>query len=148
MFKIYKGGDTFFQWDIGQRLIVEDPEIDKVHFCNKTKDCSLVCEVYEEDGLHLVNVPNILLQDTFRIRVFGCLVEGEESYFAKDVQVFKVVARTKPEDYVYEEEEVLIWRTLDERVTGLDERVTGLDERISALEEAYSNLLDVSEVAL
>ena len=92
MFKIYKGGDTFFQWDIGQRLIVEDPEMDKIHFCNKTGECSLVCEVYEEDGLRLVNVPNILLQVPYMIRVYGCLVEGEDSYFAKNVQIFKVIA--------------------------------------------------------
>ena len=136
MFKIYKGGETFFQWDIGQRLIVEDPEVDKVHFCNRAQDCSLVCDVYEdeEEGLRLVNVPNILLQETNMVRAFACLVECEENYFAKNVQVFKVIARTKPADYVYEEKEVLAW--------------TALDERITALEEAYANLLDVSEVAL
>lgn len=116
MFKIYKGGDTFFQWDIGQRLIVEDPEMDKVHFCNKTGECSLVCEVYEEDGLRLVNVPNILLQVPYMIRVYGCLVEGEDSYFAKNVQIFKVIARTKPEDYVYTEEELKNFNSIEERI--------------------------------
>ena len=135
MFKIYKGGDTFFQWDIGQRLVVEDADMDKVHFCNKTKDCSLVCDVYEdaESGLRLVNVPNILLQDTFTIRAFGCLVEGENIYFAKNVQVFKVIARTKPEDYVYTEEELKNWSTMEEKIAELEAQ---LDEAERKAEEA------------
>jgi hypothetical protein len=141
MFKIYKGGDTFFQWDIGQRLIVEDPEMDKIHFCNKTGECSLVCEVYEEDGLRLVNVPNILLQVPYMIRVYGCLVEGEDSYFAKNVQIFKVIARTKPEDYIYTEEELKNWNSFDERIAQIEEDI----EEIEAI--GLGNLARKTEVA-
>ena len=143
MFKIYKGGDTFFQWDFGQRLVVEDPEVDKVHFCNKTKDCSLVCDVYDEDGLRLVNVPNILLQDTFLIRAFACLVEGETSYFAKNVQVFKVIGRTKPEDYVYTEEEIKNWTTMGERITELEARLVVAEEKIAIVEEGADGIVAV-----
>lgn len=152
MFKIYKGGDTFFQWDFGQRLVVEDSDMDKVHFCNKTKECSLVCDVYEEDGLRLVNVPNILLQDTYTIRVFGCLVEGEEAYFAKTMQVFKVIARTKPEDYVYTEEEIKNWTSMGERIEELEARLVVAEEKITIVEEGADGIVavvtEVKETAL
>ena len=59
MFKIYDGRDTFFQWDLERKLIVDDADIKEVHFCNRTDNCSLVCETYFEDGLTVVNVPII-----------------------------------------------------------------------------------------
>lgn len=116
MFKIYKGGEYFFQWDIGQRLIVEDETITEVHFCNRTGDCSYACEVYELDGLRVVNVPNVLLQSTANIRVYGCIEESAEVCFAKDVQIFRVISRGKPEDYVYTEEELKNYNTVEERI--------------------------------
>lgn len=111
MFKIYKGGETFFQWDLGQRLIMEEP-FTEVHFCNQTNDCALICETYEEDGKRLVHVPNILLQNTNNIRVYGVYEEGEDTCYAKDMQIFRVIARGKPDSYVYTEDEVMTWEGL------------------------------------
>jgi hypothetical protein len=71
LFKIYDGRNQFYQWDIDRKLIVNDAEITQVHFCNRTDDCSLVCETYAEDGLNIVNVPNILLQEDWRINVYA-----------------------------------------------------------------------------
>ena len=71
MFRIQDGRSQFYQWDLDRRLIVEDSSITQVHFCNRTDDCSLVCEVFEEDGVRLVNVPNILLQNNWRINVYA-----------------------------------------------------------------------------
>ena len=42
MFKIYDGRSEFYQWDLNRKLIISDPTIDEVHFCNKTDNCSLV----------------------------------------------------------------------------------------------------------
>ena len=71
MFKIYDGREHFYQWDLNRKLIVDDPEVKQVHFCNRTDNCSLVCETYVEDGLTVVNVPNILLQSDWKIRVYA-----------------------------------------------------------------------------
>lgn len=120
MFKIYDGREQFYQWDLNRKLIIEDATISQVHFCNKTDDCSLVCDVYEEDGLRLVDVPNILLQETWRINVYAY-----DKNYTKHCDKFNVAARSKPADYVYTETEVHTWTELEERVTYLEENGTG-----------------------
>lgn len=119
MFKIYNGGEYFFQWDLNQKIIVDD-SFCKVHYCNKTDDCALVVEVYEVDGVKLANVPNILLQSTNNIRVYGINKDGAETINTKHYAEFRVIARGKPENYVYEETEVLNYEALEARVTALE----------------------------
>ena len=114
MFTIADGREHFFQWDLNRQIIVSDPTVDEVHFCNKTDDCSLVLEVEEEvlaerlDGTKViqryVNVPNILLQDALPIRVYAFCVD-----YTKVEKIFKVCPRTRPADYVYEETEIKRW---------------------------------------
>ena len=94
MFKIADGREHFYQWDLDRQVIVEDRSITEVHFCNRTDECSLVVEVI--DGL--ANVPNILLQNSFDIRVFG--YDGKATLYDEK---FKVKPRTQPSDYVYTE---------------------------------------------
>ena len=94
MFKIADGREHFYQWDLDRQIIVEDSSIVEVHFCNRTDECSLCVEVV--DGL--ANVPNILLQSSFDIRVFG--YDGKSTRYDKK---FKVNARTQPSDYMYTE---------------------------------------------
>ena len=109
MFEIYNKRKQFWQWDTGQRLIVHDDSCSEVHFCNGTTECALVCEVYEEDGLRLVNVPNIFFQTTEPIRVFAFICQGEDQH-TEVADVFRVRERTKPDNYVYTETEVLDYR--------------------------------------
>ena len=111
MFKLYDGREEFFQWDLDEKLIVEDKTVTQVHFSNKTEDCSLVCEVYELDGLKVVNVPNILLQDSWDMKVYAY---RDNHTVAK--QRFKIVARTKPADYVYTETEIKNYEDLEKRI--------------------------------
>ena len=111
MFKILDGRDSFYQWDVDQRLIVADETIKEVHFCNKTDNCSLVVEVYTEDGKRLVNVPNLLLQTDWNIHVYGYT-----GNYTKHSDCFRVIARTKPANYVYTETEVLLWEQLEEEL--------------------------------
>ena len=101
MFKIYDGRTEFFQWDKEQKVIIEDRTITEVHFCNKTDDCSLVCAAYDLDGLWVADVPNVLLQDNWKIRVYAYCVNH-----TKVEDYFKVKGRSKPADYVYTETEV------------------------------------------
>lgn len=112
MFNIENGREHFYQWDSNQRLIISDNTITEVHYCNRTDDCSLVVNTYTENGLLLADVPNILLQDNWDIRAYaycnGC--------YTKQCALFKVIARTKPADYVYTETEVLRWETLEAEV--------------------------------
>lgn len=112
MFKIYDGRKEFYQWDIDRKLIVEDDSINQVHFCNRTGNCSLICDVYDEDGTRVVNVPNIILQSNLRIYVYGY-----DKNYTKFEDEFNVKPRTKPDDYVYTETEVQNYANLKDELT-------------------------------
>ena len=99
MFTLQDGREYLFQWDVNRKVIVEDTTIAEVHFCNKTDDCSLVVKTYTEDDNLCADIPNILLQSDFPIRVYAYCDDG----YTKIEEVIKVKSRTKPSDYVYEE---------------------------------------------
>lgn len=116
MFKIYDGRKEFYQWDLNQKLIVNDKDINEVHFCNRTDDCSLVCEVYYIDDLRVVDVPNILFQNDWRIRAYAYSTDH-----TKTEVIFNVRSRTKPADYVYTETEVKRYEDLEARLEALEQ---------------------------
>ena len=119
MFKIYDGKTSFHQWDINQKLIVFNPEVVEVHFTNATLGKALVVEVYTEGEQRLANVPNILLQEAFDIKVYGFCGEC-----VRDKKSFNVIARAKPEDYVYTETEVKTYEKVMEQV---EENTTNIE---------------------
>lgn len=125
MFRIEDGRNLFFQWDIDRRIIISDPTVDNVHFCNRTDDCSLVVKVYEEDGKRLADVPNILLQESWPIHVYAYC----GSRYTKQEAIYKVNPRSKPADYVYTETEVATWSKLEQRMDNIENFVS--DESIS-----------------
>lgn len=139
MFKIEDGREFFYQWDLDRRLVVND-DISEVHFCNRTDDCSLVCETYVEDGIRLVNVPNIVLQNDFKIRVYGY-----DKYYTKYEKCFEVQKRTKPSDYAYTETEILNWSKIEEKVDLALEEIKEVEE---VAELVLSNAQDATEKAI
>jgi hypothetical protein len=128
MFRIADGRECFYQWDSNRKIIVEDAAITELHFCNKTDDCSLVVEV--KDGL--ANVPNILLQSDWDVRVYAFC-----SDYTKVEKRFKVVARTKPSDYAYTETEVRTYNQLKDYV---ESEFSNLTKNLSRIENScYAN---------
>jgi hypothetical protein len=111
MFKIYDGRENFYQWDLNRKLIVEDSSIKEVHFCNRTGDCSLVCEVYTDNGLNIADVPNIILQQSYTVNVYA--YDGESTRHSAS---FEVKPRTKPADYIYTETEIKRYDDLEEKI--------------------------------
>lgn len=135
IFKIADGRECFYQWDIDRQIIVSDPTIKEVHFCNRTDDCSLVVpvedlEIFADSKvisvLRTANVPNRILQNSYAIRVFG--YDGKATLHEA---TFEVKARTRPADYVYTEEqeytiEAYIERAVEEaKATGNFQGDTG-----------------------
>lgn len=106
MFKLQDGRQHLYQWDLDRYIIVDDPNICEVHFCNRTSDESLVVEV--KDGL--AAIPNIILQDARPIRAYAYC---DDKYTLVEEQ-FAVKSRTRPSDYIYHETEVIRWQTIAE----------------------------------
>ena len=134
MFTLSDGREHLYQWDLDRQVAVQDPSITEVHFCNRTDECSLVTKVVNG----LADIPNILLQSSFDIRVFG--YDGKATRFDK---VFKVKARTRPADYIYTETDVKNYSDLEARVKKLEENGTGPSVGGSA--GAY--FLDINEIS-
>jgi hypothetical protein len=137
LFKIYDGRSQFYQWDIDRKLIVEDATINEVHFCNRTDECSLICEVYDLDGLRVADVPNILLQDNWRINVYAY-----DTNYTKHSEVFEVVKRSKPADYIYTETEIKNYDDLAARVDEIEKN--GISDE--AVEQAVEKYLEENDI--
>ena len=118
MFKIYDGREHFYQWDLNRQIVVEDRTITQVHFCNRTGDCALVCECYELDGHWVADVPNILLQDNWRMRVYA--YDGNATRYDA---CFDIKARTKPDTYVYTETEVMTYERIEAEIKAIQDDI-------------------------
>ena len=116
MFKIYDGRKEFYQWDLDRKLIVSDKTISEVHFCNRLGGVSIIRYVYEVNGMYLVDVPNLLLQESFRMNVYGY-----DKNYTKHSMNFNIVARTRPENYIYTDEDIQTWKELEARVQNIEE---------------------------
>ena len=119
MFKILDGRDELFQWDINRQIIVSDASIDAVHYSNRTDDSALVVGVKEKNGLRVADIPNILLQESWDINVYGYC----DGYYTKQAARIKVNPRTKPESYVYTETEVLNYNTVMEKIDKVENNI-------------------------
>lgn len=123
MFEIIDGRKAFYQWDIGQRLYV-DVDCSEVHY-NSDSDNALVVKSYDYEGKQVVDVPNILLQTVTPITAYAVVVS--DGVYTKYQKTFSVIARQKPDDYVYTETEVLSYSNLDERIRKLEATSGGGD---------------------
>lgn len=116
MFRIYGGLTKFKQWTQDQKLSMKDlPLGADVHFYNDPgEDEPVITEVYEvkePDGSvsHVCDVPNIMLQDTRRIKVqipetvIGPFGTAYRYAGGPREKYFEVEAAEKPADYVYKE---------------------------------------------
>lgn len=132
MFKIYDGREHFYQWDLDRKLIVGDRTIQAVHFCNRTGACAITRDCYDVNGMWLVDVPNLCLQESYRLKVYGF---SAAKYTTVSSQ-FDVKSRTKPDGYVYTDDEVACWQALDQRVAALEDNPVS-DEAIAAGIDKY-----------
>lgn len=114
IFKIEDGREKFYQWDLNRRILVEDDSITQVHFANAATTTAYVVSV--SNGM--ANVPNIILQQNFDIKVYGY-----DKEFTKFEETFEVEKRSKPQDYVYTETEILNYETLANEIKEVKENI-------------------------
>lgn len=112
----------FWQWDTGQKLVVGNPDCGEVHFDNGTMDKALVVQIKSDpDGNRVADVPNIFLQSAKPIKAY-LFQRTENGAMTSTLYTFQVLARAKPEDYVYTETEVLSYQTLAKRMDAWEEQ--------------------------
>ena len=118
------------QWDLNRKVIVTGYEgVAEVHFASPGDDHGAYV-VKLVDGQ--AEIPNILLTMAGTINVY--VYPADRTVFATALWV---MAREKPDDYVYTETEVLSYKTLDEKIGDLTELTTIAKENlVAAINEA------------
>lgn len=118
------------QWDLNRKVIITGYEgVAEVHFASPGDDHgAYVVKLIDGEA----KIPNILLTMAGTINVY--VYPADRTVFATTLWV---MAREKPDDYVYTETEVLNWRTLDEKIGDLTELTTTAKENlVAAINEA------------
>ena len=118
------------QWDLNRKVIVTGYEgVAEVHFASPGDDHgAYVVELIDGEA----KIPNILLTMAGTINVY--VYPADRTVFAT---ALCVMAREKPDDYVYTETEVLSYKTLDEKIGDLAKLTTTARENlVAAINEA------------
>ena len=118
------------QWDLDRKVIITGYEgVAEVHFASPGDDHgAYVVELVDGEA----KIPNILLTMAGTINVY--VYPADRTVFATTLWV---MAREKPDDYVYTETEVLSYKTLDEKIGDLAELTTTARENlVAAINEA------------
>lgn len=119
MLKLENGTNSFYQWDLDQRLIVT--EINgpaSIHFWQDGQGTVLEVDPYDENGKTMADVPNILLQKASPITAY--IYRQDIGAYTSYKRVFQVFERESPAGYVYTETEARTWDALDERIKKLE----------------------------
>lgn len=118
--RIYDGRPSFYQWDTNQKITSDQFKVgDEIHFFNIKQQSALVVRAYELDNSIVVDVPNILLQQSYSIIAYRVYVDDDGKATIEECK-FRVKQRPKPEDYVYTETEILNYSNLNDRLTTLE----------------------------
>ena len=107
-------GEHLYQWDSNRCVEVSQP-VDEVHFYNSRCGDALVVKPTTVDGVTTAPIPNILLQEAYKIYV--CPVTEDQTLSRT---VLTVRQRQKPADYVYTETEVMSYQALEKRIMALE----------------------------
>lgn len=109
-----------FQWDSNIYVVLPKANLgDEVHFAHRKDKRSLVVIAKEIDATVVAMVPNLLLQKAGFIQIYHFITD-EKGNRTVNREELKVLEKEKPDDYLYEESQVLSWEYLDKRITALE----------------------------
>lgn len=144
MIKIKPDKEGFLtQWDKNRTVIISGIDDEKVgntvvHFSspNDSQNKAHVLKAYvDDDGLVRAEFPNIFL--TFPGRVDVNIYTDDHTCA---IGVLVVMPHEKPDDYIYEETEVLKYETLEKQIGNLDDlKTTAKGDLVSAINEAMES---------
>ena len=145
-FKIYDGRTNFWQWDTKQKLIVLDERITEVRFSNRNMEHSKRRIVYtDNDGLRVVNVPDLLLQLPKNLIAYACIKKDDGSCSTVKAVKFAVARQPIPANYICEQDAVVedIMIRLEMLETMLKDVENGNQEM-----KKFDNIVEASKWAL
>lgn len=110
------GKEYLWQWDKDRKIGLYDVEPStEVHFAFCGDQTAIVVLSYSDGEDVLCDVPNILLQ---RGGILNVYIYRDNATI--ELARIRVLARPRPEDYVYTETETLNYRELEQRLTELE----------------------------
>ena len=89
-------GTPLYQWDTGRFVKVTDIEADHVHFANKGDSKAPIMDIVNSEA----EIPDYLLQTGKQLCVYA-VKDG----ITVERKIFSVIARERPENYVYDEDQ-------------------------------------------
>lgn len=112
MIRLESGKTYIWQWDTKQRVILTDIDAGtEVHFSNcKSKTAPVVLSYADGDKI-VANIPALLMQEALDITAYAY-----DSYNTKHCSFIGVIGRPKPDDYVYEEVEIVRYADLARKI--------------------------------
>lgn len=122
-------GDIY-RWDTGRvvRCKADDIEhrIDEIHAYNGTTTNAIVLNTYEIDDWVYASIPAVVLQKNAKLFIYLVMKvpEGEITF---EHEEFEVIDRKKPDDYIYEPEELLQYAKLDAEIKALAEKIENVE---------------------
>lgn len=105
--------DKLWQWDTD--ISIEVDALCEVHYAAVGSLEALVVESKLVDGRYLAAIPNILLQECRDVFIY--IMRDDDTLESKRVSI---IARAKPDDYIYTETELKDYADLEERITALE----------------------------
>ena len=128
------------QWDTNQKLIVTtDGAVTiapKIHFCNTKSEKALVVQSIISDNKIIADIPNILLEEPYRIAAYIYTKTDISNNSWKTIEVINIPVRKrpKPNDYVYVE---------NVKVVQLSELIKEVQDAIAEFENSIDETLTV-----
>lgn len=123
-------GRDLWQWDVGRKIMLRTSgtvNISRVDFSSAAIENLISMPVKEHNGKVIAEIPNVMLQHASDIKLYVVSVESdtERTIFEKTCQVRK---KKKPEGYVQEQQEILNYQILEQRVAELEKNAGGIAE--------------------
>lgn len=138
MFKLDDERTLLFQWDLNRFLVINESLVKDgctlVDFSLSRNGEALTCEMKEQEGMHIVEIPNILLQSHGILYVYADVV-GANKRKTRLEFVFRIHQRSKPATYVYTETEVASYEALAKRVDEIEKNGISSEQIATAVEK-------------
>lgn len=116
-------GDSLCQWDTGRKVLISVPantDIKRVDFKSCAVDEMMGMRVFVEEGRLVAEIPNIMLQYAEEITAYVVMRHSVDNERTILINTFEVDPKDKPPGYACDQQEILRFESLEERIAKLE----------------------------